>query len=332
MASPQKEERAIFEAIRQGKAPPVVKRQASRGSIPVATDELLEILVLLTRDPDPTCSEVAKQTLAGWPTEKCAALLAQPETSPAVLAYFASQQEVPEAVVAAVVRHPNADDPTLAALAGRLPLETIQQMASPGDRFEQMPQFVAALLERSDLPESLRARLEKLARGQPPAPEKPAEAPTRKEAEIPPEERQERVSLLQRVAHMGISERVQLALKGSKDERLLLIRDPNKVVYRAVLQSPKLSDSEVETFASMKNIAEEALRIIASKREFMKNYAVARRLVNNPRTPVDISLNLINRLINYDLKVLSVNRNVPQTVRSVAIKLRKQRIARGETR
>lgn len=330
MTSSQKEERAILEAIRQGTAPTVVKRQASRGTIPVAAEELLEILVFLTTDPDPTCSEAAKQTLAGWPTEKCTALLAQPETSAEALAYFAGQTEVPEAVVSTIAQHPNANDEALAPLAGRFSLEQLQRLLGDDTHLQERPQFVAAGLQRSDLPAELRSRLESLHGEQTKQQEELAAALAREEeaeAQAKPEEKRERVTLTQKVARMSVSERVQLALKGNKDERMILIRDPSKVVYRAVLQSPKLSDSEVESFASMKNIAEEALRILAGTRQFMKNYIVVRNLVNNPRTPIDVSLGLINRLTDHDLKFLTMNRNVPETIRTMATKLHKQRSA-----
>src|SRR3989338_9778940 len=85
---------------------------------------------------------------------------------------------------------------------------------------------------------------------------------------------------------------------------MLLIRDPSKVVYRAVLQSPKLSDGEVENFATMKNVAEEALRIISGSRKFMKSLIVIRNLVNNPRTPIDVSIPLLNRVPDNELKFL----------------------------
>lgn len=328
MASPQKEERAILEAIRHGKAPSVVKRQASRGTIPVEAEELLEILVFLTTDPDPTCSETAQRTLASWPVEKCAALLARPETPAEVLAYFASQKEVPEAIAAAIAPHPHAGDDALAPLAARLSLEHIQQVVAHDARLEEMPRLIAGLLERRDLPAELRSRLQSHHDKHSKQQEELAAALAREEEHekhAKPEEKRERVSLTQKIGRMSVGERVQLALKGSKDERLILVRDPSKVVYRAVLSSPKLTDSEVEGFASMKNVAEEALRIIASSRQFMKNYIVVRNLVNNPRTPIDITIGLLGRLTDQDLKYLGMNRNVPETIRTMATKLQKQR-------
>lgn len=325
--SPHKEERAILEAIRQGKAPTIVKRQASRGTLPVDAEEMVEILVFLTHDPDPTCSGTARQTLAGWPPEKIAAALAQPEASAEALAYFAAQKDLPESLLPVIAGHANAGDEALAPLTSRLTLEQIQSIADDA-RLPLLPQFVAAVLARTDLPAELRGRLEALPGEKAAEGEELAAALAREEeeeAKAEPEKKRERISLTVKVARMSVSERVQLALKGTKDERLLLVRDPSKVVYRAVLQSPKLSDGEVENFATMKNIAEEALRIIAGSRKFMKSLVVARNLVNNPRTPIDVSMPLLNRIPDNELKTLGGNRNVPDTLRNLAFKLYKQR-------
>jgi len=325
--SPHKEERAILEAIRQGKAPTIVKRQASRGTLPVDAEEMVEILVFLTHDPDPTCSGTAKQTLAGWPPEKIAAALAQPEASAEALAYFAAQKDLPESLLPVIAGHANAGDEALVPLASRLTLEQIQSVADDA-RLPLLPQFVAAVLARPDLPAELRGRLEALPGEKAAEGEELAAALAREEeeeAKAEPEKKRERISLTVKVARMSVSERVQLALKGTKDERMLLVRDPSKVVYRAVLQSPKLSDGEVENFATMKNIAEEALRIISGSRKFMKRLSVVRNLVNNPRTPIDVSIPLLNRIPDNELKTLGGNRNIPDTVRAMAFKLYKQR-------
>jgi hypothetical protein len=109
------------------------------------------------------------------------------------------------------------------------------------------------------------------------------------------------------------------------EERLLLIRDSNKLVARAVLGSPKLTDMEIENFASMKNVTEEVLRLIAMNRKFMKAYAVARQLINNPRTPIDVGLPLLNRLNERDLKGVMLNKNIAETLRSMALKMIKQK-------
>ena len=139
------------------------------------------------------------------------------------------------------------------------------------------------------------------------------------------EESDERISPLQKISRLSVGERVQLAIKGNKEERFILIRDGSKVVSSAVLESPKVNDQEVEMFASMKNVQESVLRGIAGKRKYMKTYAVVRALANNPRCPLDVQLTIIKNLLNMDLRALSGNKNVSETVRKVALKMFRER-------
>jgi hypothetical protein len=139
-----------------------------------------------------------------------------------------------------------------------------------------------------------------------------------------------RKTLMQEVALMNVVQRLTLALKGGRTERLLLIRDPNKLVQRCVLQSPRLTETEVEAFASMTNLSIEVLRTISLTRTFMKNYSVVKNLVNNPKTPLDVSLHLFPRLNATDLMKLTTNKNVPETLRTSSVKLhRKRKMATG---
>jgi len=91
------------------------------------------------------------------------------------------------------------------------------------------------------------------------------------------------------------------------------------------LQSPRLTDTEVEAFACMTNLTAEILRTISLTRLFMKNYSVVRNLVNNSKTPLDVSLHLFPRLTATDLVKLTTNKNVPETLRSAAVKLNRKR-------
>ena len=129
---------------------------------------------------------------------------------------------------------------------------------------------------------------------------------------------QERLSTIQRIARMTVSERVQAALKGTREERVILVRDANRLVPTAVLESPKLTDSEVEAFSLMKNVSEEVLRVLGTKREFMKRYSIIHNLVKNPRTPIGTTLPLLNRILVTDLKALSRNKNIPEVLRKSA--------------
>jgi hypothetical protein len=151
---------------------------------------------------------------------------------------------------------------------------------------------------------------------------KKAPSPVKK-AYLSPEE--QRGSALQKISKLGITGRIQLAMKGSKEERSLLIRDGTKIVALAVLESPKLTDGEVEKFANQKNVLEAVLRAMTLKRRFMKQYAVVRNLCNNPRTPIDVALGLIKHLLATDLKNLAGNKEVSDTVRKMALRMFRQK-------
>jgi hypothetical protein len=87
-----------------------------------------------------------------------------------------------------------------------------------------------------------------------------------------------------------------------------------------VLSSPKLTDAEVESIAKMSSVSDEILRIISNNRGWMKNYGVVSALARNPKTPLPVSMNLLNRLNEKDLKTLSTSRNVPEVLRTTARK------------
>ncbi|MGB9233835.1 MAG: hypothetical protein WCC04_05430 [Terriglobales bacterium] len=135
-----------------------------------------------------------------------------------------------------------------------------------------------------------------------------------------------RDSTLQKIAKLDVKGRIALAVRGSKEERSILIRDGTKLVALAVLESPKVSDGEVEGFALQKNVLEAVLRQIPLKRRFAKNYNIMRNLVFNPRTPLDLSLGLMKGLLVHDLRNLSGNKEVPETIRKLALRMFKQKM------
>ena len=148
--------------------------------------------------------------------------------------------------------------------------------------------------------------------------------PAAKKAHSSPET--ERGSALQKISRLDIKGRIQLAMKGTKEDRSILIRDSTKLVALAVLESPKVTDGEVEKFANQKNVLEAVLRQIPMKRRFVKNYGVVRNLVANPRTPLDVSLALMKNLLTADLNNLAGNKEVSDTIRKLATKMFKQKM------
>ena len=128
------------------------------------------------------------------------------------------------------------------------------------------------------------------------------------------------MSITQQIQQMTVVLRVRAAMKGSREMRSILIRDPNKLVASAVLSSPKLSISEIEAFARMATVTEDVLRAIAQNRAWAKHYGVALGLTRNPKTPVALSLTLLHRLVERDVKAIAADRNVAEPLRLAARK------------
>jgi hypothetical protein len=131
-----------------------------------------------------------------------------------------------------------------------------------------------------------------------------------------PSTEDEKLSMVQRLSRMSVPEKVRAAMKGSREMRSALVRDPNKLVALAVLSSPKLTDAEVEAFCKMGSVTEEVLRVIGMSRAWTKNYGVILSLVKNPKTPLAISLPMLNRINEGDVKRLASDRNIPEALRT----------------
>jgi hypothetical protein len=138
--------------------------------------------------------------------------------------------------------------------------------------------------------------------------------------DTPSPEGEDEKTTAQRIGMMSVMEKVKVATRGTREERSILVRDPNRLVAAAVLSSPKLTDQEVEGFAKMANVSEEVLRVIGHNRQWTKNYGVVAGLVRNPKTPVAISMNLMQRVNDKDIRLIALDRNVPEPVRIAARK------------
>jgi hypothetical protein len=138
------------------------------------------------------------------------------------------------------------------------------------------------------------------------------------EVPAPPDDDGGPDTLLRHLQKMGFTERVKAAMRGSREMRAILIRDPNKTIAAAVLSSPKVSESEIESYAKMATVSEDVLRTIGNHRPWLKNYGIVFALSRNPKTPLAITLTLLHRLNERDVATLSNDRNIPDPLRSAA--------------
>jgi hypothetical protein len=340
----------LVDLIRDGAAPASMMRRAAQGGLSLPASEAIEILVALAghRELGPE----AEQTLVSWNEQSLIEVASNSETPAEVLVHLLMLHAERPTVVAALCDNsalPLAELEVAASRAERELLRTMMQSARvcsssrlleimavnptaaqselqqrhtgsqtneavdiASDFMEQHAkevacddaqpfELVAGTVGEDDQLDKLMARVKK------------------GELEAAPEE-VEQLSMLQRIGRMRVGERIKLAVRGNREERMVLIRDRSKLVSLAVLESPKVNDSEMESFAAMKNIQEAVLRAISIKRNYMKNYGVLRTLVNNPKTPLDVALPLLAHLLIKDLRALAINKNVNETIRKMAMK------------
>ena len=295
------------------------------GSASLTPPERAELLTLLAADADETVRDRSESALVSQPLDAFAAALAGESPGVHLLRYCGKNLVGKPEIAAALIKCSRCPIEFLTPAARALPTSAVQELMQDLDRLSSNRPLVSALVVSPSLTAEQRQQLEELLADK--AESESAFAQAVADVDIPHEHR---ATLLQRLAGMRVVERVQLALKGGREERMALIHDPCKVVQRAVLQSSRLTDREVETFASMASLTDEVLRVIANNRKFRRNYAVTINLLNNSKTPLDVSLHMIPAITAPDLKKLAANKNVCDPLRTAAMRLHVQRTQKRE--
>jgi hypothetical protein len=340
----------FVDQFRRGGVPRDLRLMAAQGALPLKPADFIELLHHLLKDADDEIRGTAGKTLAGLPVDELKPILKDRETPPAVLAWGLAGREEQE-LREVVLQNTSLPDEALEALVASLPEGQAELVVINQVRLLRRTSLLEALEKNPNLNKDQRRRLMELrqtfhigeveAPAAAPAPAAEAAAPTEPEQPLPPpeevtfqseaeavvryladDERQhkEKVSAVQRLYRLNTADKVVTALKGNREERAILIRDPNRIVATAVLGSPRITEAEIESFAGMKNVSDEILRQIGSHKEWTRHYGVVSSLVKNPRTPLGISLGMVSRLNPRDIKSLSVDRNVPEAIRKQAQK------------
>lgn len=341
----------FVEQFRRGSIPRDLRLMAAQGALPLKPADLADLLHHLLGDADPAIAQSASATLMALPVEEMVPIARDRETSAGLLGWVLASREESE-VREAALQNPTTPDEAVERICPSVGDALAELVVINQVRLLRRTSLLEALEKNPQLNRDQQRRLRELREtfriGQPgapaPAPPPPPPEPS-PEAEEEPElapspielsslteeqaiihllaedERQpDKVSAVQRLYRLNTAEKVITALKGSREERAILVRDPNRIVATAVLGSPRLTDAEVEAFSGMKNVSDEILRQIGNHREWTKRYGVVATLVRNPRTPIGISLGLVSRLNPRDIKSLTVDRNVPEVIRKHAQK------------
>jgi len=311
----------VLEDLRHGRATRERKLAVCSSGAHLAPADRAEILAVLAGDPDEMVAERANDAVLSVPPESFVEAIKRENALAALFAYASKHLADKPGISDALVQNRNCPAEHLLHVVRHLSSTATQALAEDLDRVSASP-ALASVLEHSPVltPEQKNQLHEVHGPGHPIDEATLADAASAAEPDVA-----RRQTLIQRIAKMTVAQRVQYAVKGGSDARRTLIRDPNKVVQRAVLQSPRLTDQEVEAFASMSSLTDEILRLIAGNRVFRKNYMVVRNLINNPKTPLDVTLHMLPMLNAQDLKRLTGNKNVPETLRTSALKLQRTR-------
>ena len=311
----------VIEDLRHGRAPRERKLAVCSTGAHLDPIDRLEILAVLTHDQDDMVATRAQEALFSDAPEMFVQAIMRENPLQALFTYAGRNFASNPAIAAAMIGNRHCPGECLVPLVPHLTASQVQALVAELDRISSSSSLLAALEKSPHLTADQKNTLHEL-RSTAVAGDSEGLHEAAAEAEPDPVRRQ---TLLQQIAKMTVAQRVQFAMKGGSDARRTLIRDSNKVVQRAVLQSPRLTDQEVESFASMANLTDEILRLIAGNRIFRKNYVVVRNLMNNAKTPLDVSLHMLPMLNPLDLKRLGMNKNVPETLRTSANKLMRTR-------
>ncbi len=349
----------ILEGIKKGQVPRQVRLFAAQGLLPVAREDLLRMQILLTSDPDEEVASLAEASLAAEEESVLIALVKEHELDPLELDLLARVRREDELWMA-IAATSTVSDQTLRILArygGPLVQDVIMTnqvrilgcldlledlRANPSVTqviLRRVKEFEEEFIEKVVQSENRGEELESPEPG--PSIEEALEAlraigarlPAEDEL-VPPSDADEELaqqaerdgrSIYAQLLTLTTHEKIMRALKGSREERSILINSRNRLVAKAVLASPKLSEIEIERFAASKSVSDEVIRTIANNPRWLRRYPVILALAANPKTPIRVALNLLQRLNHRDLKRISKDRNVPGPVRTTAGRLHARR-------
>lgn len=335
----------LVEQFRRGGIPRDLRLMAAQGALPLKPEDVVELLHHLLSDPDAEVRSRANDSLAARPEQELLPMFKERSTLPEVLAWGLVHRKEKE-LREAILQNVSTTDGIIEQVAPDLPEQLAELVVINQVRLLRRTSLLEALESNPHLNKDQRRRLRELRESfrigeQPveaPPPPAPSEAPSEEEAPEPiveeaplsedealvrylsEDERREveKVSVVQRLYRLNAAEKLVTALKGTREERTILIRDPNRIVAAAVLGSPRLTEAEIEAFAGMKSVSDQVLRQIGTHKEWTKRYGVVSSLVRNPRTPIGVALTMVPRLNPRDMKAVAVDKNVPEVIRKHA--------------
>ena len=347
--------RELIALVRSPDSPRELRVFAARGLLPLERDDRMRALLAVLEDPDAEIATAAQDTLAAVLPDDLARFLDEGEPTQLELDCISRHSE-DHFVLERVIRSRVVHDQTLLRLASTVTGAPQESLIVNQVRLLRQPALIDALMENPGLTIDGRRRLLELReeffekevrrREQEERRRLEEERIARQEAEgivfddageagTESEEGSESgealtepedlgtgmAAVFRRIAVMTVKEKVDLAQKGTKEERRILIGDVNRLVSLAVLKCESLAAAEVEQICSMRHLHQEIFQEIASSREWIKKPKIQLALVRNPAVPLNITLPLVKFLGMRELRNIMRDRNLPEGIRTTARKI-----------
>ena len=344
---------SVINLIESGTYPRDVVMTIARGFLPLPQEDLVAVLSYLAGTGDAEIAQAARTALGDIPSRVVLDFAANESVDPnhlvrlmkttgdvAVLEVLIRNRAVPDHAIAELAQHaeprlqeiivinqariiraPEILDallanPTLSPETRRRALENREEFFEKKARLAAVADLIEpeALAEPDDAIADLLERAEQL------PPEEATSASTLQPLTENEKTDDNKAAIWTRLQFMSVAEKVQLAFRGDRMVRMLLVRDRNKLICSAVMRNPRMSEQEAEAIAGMRNVDDEVLRLLSTRRDFMSKYNIMLTLCRNPKAPIGVVLPFINRLTLRDLKGLKDDKGVQQVIREMSRK------------
>jgi hypothetical protein len=335
-------------------SPKPLRGMAAKTLVPMGPSQMCTTLFLLTFDPDAEIAAQARASAAALPDRILAVALRDTSLEPPTLDFLSQVLADKEPYLEFISFNTSATDETVSQIASHASAKLADILSQNQLRLLRHEPFLRALLSNPhaskatldsisdfavrsgvnlpDVPALVEARL-RIFGPELTAPEVPTAAEVADQFEVkddgqPPMEEKKKQTFTQKVLTMTVSEKIKLAMLGNKEARTLLLRDSNKLVAMAAIQSPRITEGEVSLVANSKTANEDVLRYVYTSREWLKCYPIKLALTKNPKVPLGIAMKFMGTLMEVDVRELSRSKNVPGTIVNTA----RQMLAKRESK
>ena len=278
------------------------------------------VLFILGFDKDSSIAQAARKSLEAYPAHGLIAALDE-KLDPLVIKKVLEIKQEDEAIQIMAALNPNTDDDTLRRLAETGPEEVVAALSDDKELLARKPYLADALMKNPLTGKTIAATL--LQGGGPapaakPGPKKDEPQPLHQDLTDEKRAKADEQNIFKLVSQMSMGQKLKLALSGNKAARELLVRDSNKMIAMGVLKNPRITEEEVQRVTLSKGSSDEILRHIARNKEWMKSYSIRIGVLTNPKTPLTVSLKLLEYVYEKDIQGISKSKSIPSALASAA--------------